>query len=198
MHKPLVKTCDYFPSWQWFQVYLNAERVEISLMQPYQRKGMENRCCIGTANGPLFMSVPLAGGRNQHTPLNELKPAYHTRWQHQHAQAIRSAYGRSPYFDYVEALFRPVFTQTFDSLSAMNLFIIEACLKSMKIQAKHDLQCEPYTVFDSPVELHLRPIKPYIQPFSDRHGFMPNLSILDTLMCCGPQTRQLLEESLKK
>ncbi|MGI9192807.1 MAG: WbqC family protein [Chitinophagaceae bacterium] len=198
MYKPLVKTCDYFPSLAWFHHYVQAEHVEISILQTYQRKGMENRCIIGSANGPLVLSVPLDGGRNQHQALNTLKPAYHTRWQHQQAQAIRSAYGRTPYFDYFEALFQPVFTNQFESLSAMNLFILNACLKAMKIAPKHQVQTIPYEAGAMVHEYDVPSPITYIQPFSDRHGFMPNLSILDALMCCGPQTRSLLENSPKK
>ncbi|MFW6043875.1 MAG: WbqC family protein, partial [Marinilabiliaceae bacterium] len=38
---------------------------------------------------------------------------------------------------------------------------------------------------------------PYKQVFDDRHGFVPNLSILDLLFNKGPETRLVLEQSMR-
>ena len=35
----------------------------------------------------------------------------------------------------------------------------------------------------------------YIQPFANKHGFIPNLSILDLLFCEGPMGRFFLKKS---
>ncbi len=37
---------------------------------------------------------------------------------------------------------------------------------------------------------------PYAQVFEERHGFLPNLSILDLLFCTGPQASLILEQSI--
>ena len=34
--------------------------------------------------------------------------------------------------------------------------------------------------------------KPYRQTFSDRFPFTPNLSILDLLLCCGPEAGEMI------
>ena len=39
--------------------------------------------------------------------------------------------------------------------------------------------------------------KPYLQVFSDKNGFIPNLSILDLLFCHGPQSSLILEDCVK-
>ncbi|MFW5754274.1 MAG: WbqC family protein, partial [Marinilabiliaceae bacterium] len=36
----------------------------------------------------------------------------------------------------------------------------------------------------------------YKQVFDDRHGFIPNLSILDLLFNKGPETRLVLDQSM--
>lgn len=193
MQKPLVKTCDYFPSIDWFRSYQQASECILPIHRAYQRKGMENRCTIGSAQGPLVLSVPLQGGRNQHATLQEIQIAYNTRWQHQHAQAIRSAYGRAPFFEHYYSLFEPVFTQAFPSLVELNLFIIERSLKALKITPHHQLVTTNNLVPETAEETIIQESsKPYLQPFIDRLGFMPNLSILDLLFCCGPTSSQYL------
>jgi len=36
---------------------------------------------------------------------------------------------------------------------------------------------------------------PYAQVFQDKHGFVPNLSVLDLLFCMGSETILILEQS---
>ena len=36
----------------------------------------------------------------------------------------------------------------------------------------------------------------YVQVFEERHGFLPNLSILDLLFCTGPEAIIYLEKSI--
>lgn len=197
MQKPLVKSCNYFPDIEWFRAYRNAELCFIPVFRSYQRRSMENRCVIGSAQGPLVLSVPLEGGRNQHRCLKDIHIAYHTRWQHQHAQAIRSAYGRAPFFEHYYSLFKPMFTQSFPSLVQLNLFILDQSLKALRITPKHQVLYDAHpALIEEPLETVLpttaNTTKSYIQPFSDRHPFMPNLSILDLLFCCGPASTQYL------
>ena len=33
----------------------------------------------------------------------------------------------------------------------------------------------------------------YNQVYEEKHGFIPNLSILDMIMCCGPESASLLQ-----
>lgn len=194
MQKPLVKSCNYFPDIDWFRAYRNADQCILPVYHSYQRRSMENRCVIGSAQGPLVLSVPLEGGRNQHRCLNDIHIAYHTRWQHQHAQAIRSAYGRAPFFDHYYSLFEPVFTHSFPSLVQLNLFIVDQSLKALRITPKHQVLYEAVATaqFETDTLESRVATKPYIQPFSDRLPFMPNLSLLDLLFCCGPASTQYL------
>lgn len=193
MQKTLVKTCDYFPSIDWFRTYVHAPHCSIAVHRSYQRRGMENRCNIGSAQGPLALTVPLLGGRNQHKPLHTIQIAYHTRWQHQQAQAIRSAYGRAPFFEHYYRLFEPVFTNTFPSLVQMNLFIINQSLKALKIEPHHIVLDNPNTLIEEIKASNELPTpKEYLQPFSERHGFIPHLSLLDLLFCSGPASLQYL------
>ncbi|MBK6966559.1 MAG: WbqC family protein [Bacteroidales bacterium] len=42
----------------------------------------------------------------------------------------------------------------------------------------------------------IRHYEPYIQVFSDRHEFLPNLSILDLLFNLGPDTGDYLKKHM--
>ena len=51
----------------------------------------------------------------------------------------------------------------------------------------------PKKDFSRDIEFHPRP---YQQVFSGKHGFLPNLSILDLLFNEGPNARNILEQSI--
>jgi len=134
----------------------------------------------------------------------------HGNWQHQHWQAITSAYGDSPFLEYYEDDLRPFFFETdrWPRLIDFNEAIRQKMCELLDIQPHVALTTAYATpssqvccdAIATPTDCRdtIRPKqplpddtftpRPYYQVFSHRHGFLPNLSILDLLLNMGPES----------
>ncbi len=66
----------------------------------YDKHGWRNRNRIKTANGPLWLSIPVAHKGNvvNRTKINEIPIIWNEAWSTKHWNSIRLAYGKAPYF----------------------------------------------------------------------------------------------------
>ena len=198
----------YLPTVQWFYHFRRAERVEIEACETYQKGSYRNRCTIVGANGPLLLSIPLLKGKHEQLPITEVRISDHTDWQRQHWQTIRSAYGRAPYFEFYADELEPLFRKPALFLFEWNTLLIETIATQLRIRTSWK-GSEKFRAFDADGTKDLRGIitpkpqkmrhpdrefitKPYLQVFSERHGFSPNLSVLDLLFCLGPEAAKVL------
>lgn len=203
----------YLPPVQYMSHLAVSAEVYLEGGETFQKGGFRRRCELAGANGPLLLSIPLEKGKHNQLPIREVRIANRSDWGREHWQTIRSAYGRAPFFDFyageLEALVRSRPTHLWDH----NL----ACLQWLIGQLGLDTELrttESYAADPGPQRLDLRnrinrraSIKegdpwfepqPYAQLFRERHGFLPNLSILDLLFCTGPQAAWHLQSSIRK
>ncbi len=134
-------------------------------------------------------------------PMVEVKIDNEVRWQHQHWQAIMSAYNSAPYFLYYQDYFKPLFEKEFTYLVEWNKTLLEVCIRLMKLD-QQPVYSEQY-IEDSGID-YRKQISPKIQPeattksylqvFSEKFPFEPNLSILDVLFNHGPRWREFVCE----
>ncbi len=164
----------------------------IDLGEHYIKRSPRNRAEIMTAGGVMQLSVNIARANRPRVPMRLVEIDYSKRWQHQHWMAIVSAYKSSPFFDYYADELEPLFTTKFERLVDLNLAITKKILQLMGLSAELNIS-EEY-VEAKEVDIDMRPKSfeveskaqySYIQVFSDRLQFVPNLSILDLLFCEG-------------
>jgi hypothetical protein len=118
-------------------------------------------------------------------------------WKKVHWRTLETAYRTSPFFEFYEDDIRPLYKGNETSLYEFNLKTIQAisnCLGlefSMNKTSSYELQPKDYFnarfLVEAKKELPIK-MKPYIQVFGERHGFIPNLSILDLLFNEGTNT----------
>ena len=121
-----------------------------------------------------------------------------------HWNAISSAYNSSPFFEYYEDDFAPFYEKKYDFLFDFN--------EELRQMVCNLLDIHPHVVFttdfETEVENDFRGIspkresgdstfcpKPYYQVFKDKHGFIPNLSIIDLLFNTGNEGILVLRDS---
>ena len=183
----LTTTTAYFPPAAWFLAARRRGSWHWEAHENYQKGGWRNRCRIAAANGPLLLSVPLAGGKHARQPVGEVRISHRTDWQRQHAQTIRSAYGRAPYFEhYGPDLLETLLTPQPRLLWELNLRLTRHLLRALG----WPLDVSPTEEFlggDAGSGPSPEGIGPYPQVFSERHGFLDGLSVLDALFCLGPE-----------
>jgi hypothetical protein len=132
----------------------------------------------------------LEKGKHQKKPIQEVRISYREEWWREHEQAIRTAYGRSPYFEYyAEDLFAVVRSKP-TTLWELNQGLTESVLRLLHWDIPR-LETETFVSAASRdfhrVQQPAAGLMPYPQVFTDRHGFLPGLSVLDALFCLGPQ-----------
>lgn len=190
--RAVIMDCEYFACREWFAAYTQHPEALIEQHEYFVRKSYRNRCYVAGPNGVVSLSVPLKGGRNQKTILKDVKISNDEDWQAQHWKTLVSCYGRSVYFEYYADALHAYFNKTFDYLVDANIASLELLLKLLQLNSRvmltenyqKDVDMDLRNAF-LPAERSLSDLPTYIQPFSDRNGFEPNLSMLDYLFCCG-------------
>ncbi len=207
MDEVLLST-SYFPNIQYFTKILASRRVILEAHEHYQRQSYRNRCHIYGANGLQALSVPVEKHVGN-TKITDIRIAYHTPWQLNHWRSIRSAYENSPYFEYYADYVEPLFNKRYPFLWDLNREILEIQLKLLNIKTEivqtTDFQNKhPYNWRNNihPKSQYATPDSQFVeiqyhQVFADKHGFLPNLSLIDTLFCEGPGTTAIIKKSIK-
>ncbi len=194
----LIIETQYLPPVDFFSQLSDCQEIIIESCENYQKRSYRNRCFIATANGIQSLTVPLESGKNAQQNIRDVKIAYTDRWQAQHWQAIRSAYGRAPYFEHYADYLLPFYEKNYTYLFDFNqeLFsLLHKLLKTNVSISQTDTFVKKYDdeILDlrNQIKNREQPLsqnfKKYPQLFEDRHGFLPNLSSLDLLFCMGTQ-----------
>ena len=197
----IILPLQYFGSTEyWTAIVQGGSDVVIDLGENYVKRSERNRTTILASEGTLQLSVQLAHANRPRQPMRSMQVDYSKRWQHQHHIAIESAYRSSPYYDHYSHLIEGLFSQPWERLVDLNLATLKAVCKALKI-AMPTLSEEYVRAEEGDIDMRDKKrgstfvAEPYIQVFCDRLPFAPNLSILDLLMCEGPEAINVLRRS---
>ena len=226
----------YFGPVQWYQK-LNRHRCIIEQHDNFVKQTYRNRCVIASANGPQTLTVPIERYDGMKCAMRDIRISDHGNWRHLHWQALVSAYGETPFFEYYADDIRPFFEEhRWKYLLDFNLDITHTLCSLLDVRP--DLTLSDHYIdadeticggggldraaagfggavkgLDGAVEglggsssacslfvdyrdairpKHPLPdaefeARPYYQVRTQRHGFLPNLSVLDLLFNEGPE-----------
>jgi len=188
----------YFGPVEWYQQLYRADEAVIEQWESFQKQTYRNRCLIATANGIQALTVPV-----EHSTLNSIKDlriSDHGNWRHLHWNAIQTAYGESPFFEYYQDDIRPFFEKRWAYLLDFNEEIRQKMCELLDIQPKvgFSLEFKVDSLINKDYRDKITPKNPapdpdfqprrYYQVYEQKHGFLPNLSILDLLLNMGPES----------
>ena len=188
----------YFGPVQWYQKLYRSDEVQIEQWESFQKQTYRNRCLIAAPNGIQALTVPV-----EHTvsPLiKDLKVSDHGNWRHLHWNALVTAYSESPFFEYYQDDIRPFYEQRWDYLLDFNEAIRAKMCELIDVQPNVSYSLEFRTLNSQLQDFRetIRPkhpapdpdftLRPYYQVWQQKHGFLPNLSILDLLFNMGPES----------
>jgi len=187
---PLLTSTAYLPPAHWFIAASDSGAWRTEAHENYQKGGWRNRCRIAGPNGVQTLTVPLEKGKHRKKPIREVRISYRDDWWREHEQSILTAYGRSPYYEYYAEELFAVARQRPATLWELNQGLLHKVIQLLQWPVSPTLTAD----FIPPKqEGYLRPadlpaaLAPYQQVFTDRHGYLPGLSVLDALFCLGPQ-----------
>lgn len=197
----------YFGPVQWYQKLHRAESVEIEQWESFQKQTYRNRCLIATTQGVQALTVPIerdcqsnAEGSQTSPTIRDLRISDHGNWRHLHWNALQSAYGESPFFEYYQDDIRPFFERRWTYLLDFNEAIRQTVCELIDIHPQvtytSSFHLPPFTLHDFRAAINPKRPEPdpdftprtYYQVYQQKHGFLPNLSILDLLFNMGPES----------
>ena len=209
--KIVVLSAAYLPPLQYFTKLLMYDEVIIDAMENYQKQSYRNRCNIYGANGLLALSIPLIHDKTEHTAVKDMKISNDYNWQKIHWRSIESAYRCSPFFEFYEDDFKSFYTDEYSSLLHFNMELLHKVIDLMKLEVNISNTLDYIPDYGNDVDDFRNSIHPkqkyfkpdpdfnpirYIQVFENKHGFLPNLSIIDLLFCEGPHAIDNLKECI--
>ena len=188
--EPIAEACvgafDYDIGW--WAAALRAGRVMVDMDECRlpSRHGYHRYAIMGPG-GVQQLSIPLARStRGWSTPLCEVAISEHANWRRVHWGALYSAYGQTPYFDYVADDLQRVVHGGQNLLIDYNRQMQQLIVDFMQLPVTFDYG---HGRGDVGARLTVEDVQdvPYHQLWSNRHGFQPRLSILDLMMNEGPE-----------
>lgn len=200
--KSIVIEPHYIGSLEYFSALLSAKQVYLAVDDIYAKQTFRNRMYLRGSNRTLTLVVPVS--YDSSTITKDVKIDHRQRWVKDHWGALYSSYGKAPFFEYFSAEFEAIWKKRHTFLLDLNLEMQLLILKLLQVNVKVDFHT-PQLCYDSSQVADLRNVlnpkksfsdrnlylpKPYSQLFGDT--FVPNLSIVDLLMCEGPQSTEYL------
>ncbi len=196
----------YLGSLEFYVVLLAADEISFEVQDHFVKQTYRNRCYINSAAGKQPLIIPVS--YDNRTKFKDVKIDYAQSWLRDHWGAFYSSYGKAPFFDFFAEEFKRIWDARPKFLLDLNLKMMSICLKIAQIDRPFSLtevyhssgkndpsdfrnRILPKISFDQR-DLYL-PF-PYIQNFGS--NFVPDLSIVDLIMCEGPGTHQVLKNSM--
>ncbi|MFK2819884.1 WbqC family protein [Flavobacteriaceae sp. LMIT009] len=192
----------YFPSIASFVAIAKGNEMIFEVADNYQKQTYRNRCHIYGANGKLSLNIPVNHTHKNRQLYKDVKISNDNKWQSQHWKSLQSAYRTSPFFEYYEDELTSLFQSEETYLMEFNFKCFETiidCLQfDVSISKTKVFEKNPVDVIDARNLVNARKepkfnFDHYTQVFSNKHGFMSNLSILDLLFNEGANSLNYLK-----
>lgn len=210
--KSVLLSSAYLAPVEYYTKLLAYDRVFVEQHDHYIKQTYRNRCTIAAPDGELALSIPTVKPDTLKCPLRDIRISDHGNWRHLHWNAIESAYNHTPYFEYYKDDFRPFYEKKYEFLADFNeelcrlvcsLIDMQPTVertteyRSLPSQDEDDFRERIHPKKDFRLEDPAFFPQPYYQVFQERHGFLPNLSIIDLLFNMGPESLLVLQQSIR-
>jgi hypothetical protein len=145
-----------------------------------------------------MLTVPIKHIRTgKEKNFNEIEIENDHGWKKNHFKSIKIAYQSSPYYEYYESHLIELFNKDFKKLFNLNLASIELISKCLNLELKNRVLKINSRINNSYSEItdtkrSREKNKKYIQTFQEKNGFIYDLSVLDLLFNCGPESLDFL------
>ena len=169
--------------------------------QNFNKQTLRNRTFIHSANGLLKLTIPIKHSEEKFI-LKEALIENDYKWQQNHWKSIESAYRSSPFFMYYEDSLKEIYNKEYEKLIDINIDLTKLVYEWLEIKANIFFTDEYRNTYVKEKDLRFmtesktrenQNIKEYTQVFSNKNGFINNLSIIDLIFNEGPNSINLLK-----
>ena len=128
----------YFGPIQWYQKLNRYDHCVIEQFDNFQKQTYRNRCRIATANGSQVLTVPVERTEGK-CLMRDVRISDHGAWRHLHWNALQSAYGESPFFEFYADDLHPFFERRWTFLLDFNMDITNKLCELLDIHPRLSL-----------------------------------------------------------
>ncbi len=192
----------YFSPIIHFITLAHKKEVIFEVEDNYQKQTYRTRCYIFGANGKQLLNVPILQA-NSKQKTKDVVLDNSINWQQQHIKSMASAYKSSPFYEFYEDDLIELLLKKHKYLLDLNLdtqqFIIDnlpmeiTTNRTTEFHIGHTSDDDDFRFLADAKSRRIYYLSNYTQVFSDKHGFISNLSILDLLFMEGPNAINYLE-----
>ena len=195
---PLLLPTAYLPPINYISECFHTDSIIIEVCETYPKQTFRNHCLVYGPNGIQQLTIPVNKVNGNHTMTRDIRISYFQDWQKVHWRSIETAYNNSPFFLYYKDYFEPYFIKRYDFLVDFNSRLLETIFIILRMEKEVELTeeylSEPLLTIDLRQEFFMKktvamehPTIRYTQVFEERHGFLPNLSVIDLIFNLGPE-----------
>lgn len=183
---------------EYYAFLIQKKDILIESKEYFVKQSIRNRCTIYGSNGLQTLSIPKERKSSSKTIISDINISKDDKWQKHHYNAIKSAYGSSPFFEYYIDDLQTFYSEKYENLFNFNLNLTKKMLeclqikKDIKVSLNYIKNFKGYNLRD--YNFSSKKITPYPQVFEEKYGFIPHLSLLDLLFNLGPETTEYLEK----
>ena len=186
----------YFPPISHWK-FIKSKDLLWSINSRYNKQTLTNRTYIDSANGELMLTVPIKhSGKNQPRVLSDIKLDLSSDWKKNHFKSIKICYQSSPFYEFYEDDMISFFNLDFENLYDLNFKSIKMVCNWLKIKMPEDIYNEKkneYKIQDLTNMSNCKRTsylkqKKYNQTFETKNGFINDLSVIDLIFNCGPNS----------
>jgi hypothetical protein len=198
----------YLPCLEYFTCILQFDKVYIDVGERYVKQTFRNRCSVLTANKIDTLTVPVKG-YEANSSTKDILIDYSQDWTRRHLGCLKSAYGKSPFYEFYAPYILEIYEKKPVTLTELNYDLLTICLRLVGI--KKDIQynlsgpenaandiINAISVINNrkkPDSFKYYQPRSYYQTFGN--DFVGNLSIVDLLFNMGPEAKSVLLKSCK-
>ncbi len=207
-----IRPPEYFPRLAYFALARHTDRFVVADTFQYSRQSYQNRTRILSPDGPMWLTVPLAGGQHG-TPIQAVDLDMDGRWPQVHLKALQFNYGKAPFYAHYIAYVETLLLAPPATLGELTVQSVALLARLLGLDASFVLASALPGAPSGLVEVHRHfgepPLvalydtaahdnaatlgwheRPRHQPFGN--SFVPDCSALDALMMYGPHARDFL------
>ena len=203
MNDTVLLSSAYLAPVEYYSKLCGYPKTRIERFDHYVKQTYRNRCVIASPGGQLSLTIPTADTGGGKTLMKDVRISDHGNWRHVHWNAFEAAYRHSPFFDYYADEFHEFYKTEYEYLIDFNRDLAKWVCRQIDIEPNVTYtECyvaNPADADDFRERIHPKKessYKPrrYWQVFSERYGFLPNLSIADLLFNMGPEAIIVLDK----
>ena len=184
---------EFLPNVEWFIYATQNQQINLCLDCNFNLSKFLNKYNIPGPNQLQTLVVPILA-HTKNGAYSEILIDYSQKWIREHKNALQTAYGKSPFFEYYDYRIFNIFDQEIPDLNTLNITLLRDISKwvgldHLPLNIHHNSENVQTT------QINTLNVPEYNQVFHEKFGFRPNVSIVDLLFNQGPLAKSYFENS---